>query len=149
MKTADWMSGIPLDCYAASPYDPPPAAPWLPVQEPGLVPPPPSAEDTSDLPHRKDQPDVRRRLIFRMHATRRMFERRVGVEEIRRVVEAGDIVEDYPDDTPYPSRLLLGWHRLRPLHVVAADVPESDETIIVTVYQPNADEWDPSFRYRR
>lgn len=31
------------------------------------------------------------------------------------------VKEDYPDDTPYPSRLLLGWHNNRPLNIVVAD----------------------------
>jgi len=25
------------------------------------------------------------------------------------VIETGEIIEDYPNDFPYPSRLLLGW----------------------------------------
>ncbi len=50
-----------------------------------------------------------RRLIFRDHATRRMMERGVRVVDIRWVVDNGEIVEDYPNDFPYHSRLLLGW----------------------------------------
>jgi hypothetical protein len=42
-------------------------------------------------------------------------------EEVRIVIKTGETIEDYPADFPYPSRLVLGWHGLRPVHVVVAD----------------------------
>jgi hypothetical protein len=59
-------------------------------------------------------------LIFRLHAIQRMFERRISREDVRHVLETGEIVTDYPDDQPYPSRLVLGWCGERPLHVVVS-----------------------------
>ncbi|MFB0533457.1 MAG: DUF4258 domain-containing protein [Anaerolineae bacterium] len=54
----------------------------------------------------------------------------------------GEIIEDYPDDTPYPSCLVLGrTQRGRPVHVVCAHVPEEDRSIIITVYEPDPDRW--------
>jgi len=47
------------------------------------------------------------------------------------------VIEEYPDDTPYPSRLILGWNGTKPLHVVIADNNEDKETIIITAYEPN------------
>lgn len=61
------------------------------------------------------------KLIFRVHALPRMFQRNVGVEDVRHVLTAGETIEDYPEEIPYPSRLMLGWCGKRPLHVVAAD----------------------------
>lgn len=90
-----------------------------------------------------------RSLVFRTHAVKRMFERGISVAEIRSVLETGDVIEEYPNDRPYPSRLMLGWIQTRPLHVVAADVPGSNEVIVITVYQPNLETWDTSFRERR
>jgi len=48
------------------------------------------------------------RITFRVHAVRRMFRRAISVEDVRRVLADGETIEDYPDDKPYPSRLLLG-----------------------------------------
>jgi len=90
-----------------------------------------------------------KRLVFRTHAIRRMFQRRISPEEIRHVLETGVIVEEYPGDLPYPSRLVLGWHRTRPLHVVAADNPAEQETIVITVYEPDPDQWEPGFTRRK
>ena len=54
-----------------------------------------------------------------------------------------------PDDTPYPSRLVLGWHGAWPLHVVVADDAADQVNIVVTVYEPTKDEWDADFKRRK
>ena len=61
------------------------------------------------------------KIIFRTHAIKRMFQCCFDEKDVRSVLETGEIIEVYPDDTPYPSRLILGWLERRPLHVVAAD----------------------------
>jgi hypothetical protein len=88
-------------------------------------------------------------LVFRVHAVRRMFERRISLEDVRQVVRDGRPIEDYPDATPYPSRLMLGWCGSRPLHVVVADNPSAGEAIIVTVYEPDPARWEDGFTRRK
>lgn len=88
-------------------------------------------------------------LVFRVHAVRRMFERGVSLEEVRSVVEKGEPIEHYPDQEPYPSRLILGWSGDRPLHVLAADNAAAGEIIVVTVYEPDRARWESDFRRRR
>ncbi|MDO8355361.1 MAG: DUF4258 domain-containing protein [Nitrospirota bacterium] len=88
-------------------------------------------------------------LVFRVHAIQRMFQRRVSKEDVRLVVATGETIETYPTDKPFPSRLILGWSGLRPLHVVAADNGSAQETIIVTVYQPDIEEWESGFKRRK
>jgi len=44
------------------------------------------------------------RLIFRVHATQRMFQRTITEDEVRQVVDAGETIASYPDDKPFPSR---------------------------------------------
>jgi len=61
----------------------------------------------------------------------------------------GATVEQYPDDFPYPSKLILGWWASRPIYVVVADNIEEGIRIVVTVYQPDLEEWEPGFRRRR
>jgi hypothetical protein len=94
----------------------------------------------------KSQP---KRLIFRVHAIQRMFQRGVTVDDIREVIDNGETIESYPADTPYPSRLICGWCGARPLHLVVADNSLMSETIIVTVYEPDPDRWESDFRRRR
>jgi hypothetical protein len=65
------------------------------------------------------------------------------------VLATGEIIEEYPKDTPYPSRLFLGWRGNRPLHVVVADCKEAGEAIVVTVYEPAIKEWEEDFKRRK
>ena len=78
-----------------------------------------------------------------------MFQRRVGVAEVRAIIERGEVIEDRPDDLPYASRLLLGAVQGRPLHVVVAEDAAAASTIVVTVYEPDPALWRPGFKRRR
>jgi hypothetical protein len=77
-----------------------------------------------------------------------MFERSIQPDDVHRALDEGKVIVDYPDDKPYGSRLMLGWSGNRPIHVVAADTPDN-ETIIITVYEPDPTFWDPGFERRK
>lgn len=93
------------------------------------------------------------RLIYRIHAVQRMAERGIGEEDVARVIAEGKEIESYPEDKPYPSRLLLGWVARQgspgrtPIHVVTA--AGENETIVITVYEPDPALWEPGFERRR
>jgi hypothetical protein len=89
------------------------------------------------------------RLTFRVHAIHRMYQRRISEGEVRNVIETGETIEDYPDDFPYPSRLVLGWHGPLPIHVVVADNNSEQEYIVITVYEPDPSEWEADFKRRK
>ena len=89
------------------------------------------------------------KYIFRLHTVRRMFQRGIDEKEIKDTLERGETIEEYPNDIPFPSRLVLGWSGQRPIHVVVADNQESGERVVVTVYEPNPDQWDSEFRRRK
>lgn len=89
------------------------------------------------------------KLLFSDHARRRMLERDISATEVAAVLRDGSIVERYPEDTPYPSKLVAGWTGHRHLHVVAAELPDKADTVVITVYEPNAGHWEsPSIRRR-
>ena len=89
------------------------------------------------------------RLVFRVHAIKRMFQRRISKDAVQQVVATGETIETYPTDKPFPSRLILEYVGTRPLHVVGADDALAQETIIVTVYQPDIAEWEAGFRRKK
>ncbi len=67
--------------------------------------------------------------------------------EVRRVIEKGNVIEDYPEDARGHSCLLLGFgDENRPVHVVCA--PKDDYLAIITAYLPDVDEWSPDYRER-
>ena len=78
-----------------------------------------------------------------------MFERSITQAHVLQVLNEGEIIADYPEDEPYPSRLLLGFAGGRPLHVVAASDSAGGTLIAVTVYRPDPGLWEPGFRRRR
>jgi len=88
-------------------------------------------------------------IIFRIHAVQRMFERCFSEEGIRYVLDTGETIENYPDDIPYPSRLILGRRGLRPVHIVVVDNNEDNEIILITVYEPDSRQWKVDFRRRK
>lgn len=88
-------------------------------------------------------------FVYRVHALQRMFEREIERSVVESVIQSGTTIESYPEDTPYPSRLVLGWDRDRPIHVVVADNLLDEETIVITVYQPDPMRWDVSFSRRQ
>ncbi len=89
------------------------------------------------------------RLTFRVHAIQRMFQNRISEEDVRHVLEDGEIIKNYPDDAPYPSRLVLGWLASKAVHVVAADDTETGDTFVVTVYEPDPELWESNVRRKR
>ncbi|MBA4181875.1 MAG: hypothetical protein C0506_14890 [Anaerolinea sp.] len=87
-------------------------------------------------------------IVFSGHILRRMFERRIEFDDVLAVIRSGEVIEDYADDLPFPSALVLGQRDLRPLHVVVARDPATRRCVAVTVYEPDWDEWSPDFRRR-
>ena len=89
------------------------------------------------------------KLVFRVHAIQRMAQRGIAVSDVRQILQSGEIIEEYPDDAPYPSRLVLGFINSRPIHVITADIPDSSEMIVITTYEPDESQWDELFRTRK
>jgi hypothetical protein len=89
------------------------------------------------------------RLIFRQHAFDQMIARFITEVEVRQVLEVGTMVEEYPNDLPYPSYLILGYVDGRPLHIVASDNEFDKVTIVRTMYEPDAARWDSTFTKRK
>ena len=86
-------------------------------------------------------------FIYREHAIQRMFERDIFEEDIEDAIKNGEIIEEYEDDKPYPSFLVLGC-RIRPLHVVFAKNLEENEIIVITAYYPDKQKWSDDYKTR-
>jgi hypothetical protein len=86
---------------------------------------------------------------FSGHAVTRMFERGFSKDDVLTAIEQGEVIADYLDDRPYPSRLLLAYLGTRPLHVVVARDPASGVCFVVTAYPPDPAIWSADFTARR
>lgn len=90
-----------------------------------------------------------KRLVFTGHAARQMFARDISPADVKAVFAAGTTIDEYPDDRPFPSRLLLGFVKRRPIHVVLAYDEGSQIGYVVTVYVPNPTLWTDDFTARK
>ena len=83
--------------------------------------------------------------LFTRHAYEEMRHEefsRIIEHEVGEAIESGEIIEEYPDDTPYPSVLINGKTISgRPIHLVCAYNEAEDSVVIVTVYQPDPTLW--------
>lgn len=71
------------------------------------------------------------------------------MDEVKSILDEGDIIRDYPDDKPYPSKLILGYIGVRPIHVVLAKDEGSKICIVVTAYEPSKSLWLSDFKTKK
>ncbi len=89
------------------------------------------------------------KILYRIHAVQRMFEREISPGKVRRALEAEDVIEDYSSEMPEPSRLIIGFQGKRPFHIVTSENPSEDENTVVTVYLPDVNKWKKDYRSRK
>ncbi len=80
-------------------------------------------------------------IVYRLHAIQRMLERNVNNDELRQIINKGKVIEKYVNDSPYPSKLILGKVNNRPLHVVITENNTENKIIVITVYEPDPRKW--------
>ena len=90
-----------------------------------------------------------RKIKYSDHAFMQMFYRNISFEVVEDVLRNGITIEEYPDDNPYPSRLLFGFVKNRPIHMVVAFEENKKTCIIVTAYQPDEKWWTSNFKTRK
>ena len=89
------------------------------------------------------------RIRITDHADEQSESYQLTFDEVYFSVLHGEIIEDYPDDKPYPSCLIYGQtFSGDPVHSVWAFNDENRWAVLITVYRPNADLWI-NFRERR
>ena len=78
---------------------------------------------------------------FSQHAVDQTILRHISVEEIREVIGTGKVIEDYPDDKYGPSCLVLGFATNGKAIHVQCSYPSRPLVKIITVYEPDPNEW--------
>ena len=83
-------------------------------------------------------------ILVSHHARVRMFERNISTDDLITIISSGEIIEEYPDDEPCPSFLIVGFIDTVAYHTVIAVC--TDHIRVITVYIPEEDKW---IEYRR
>ena len=68
-----------------------------------------------------------------------MFERNISTYDLVLLLKTGEILEDYPDDQPCESVLMLGYINNQPYHLVIGIC--EDHLRIITAYIPEEENW--------
>ena len=86
--------------------------------------------------------------VLTQHLQKRLRERGIKYDDIVHAIMHGEIIEQYENDFPHPSCLILGVDAGgEPLHIVCG---VSGGTLwIVTTYRPSADKWETDFKTRK
>jgi len=88
------------------------------------------------------------RYSLSRHALKRMVERNISDEMIRRAGATVTIIEDYPDDKYSPSCLMLGFAENEPLHLQVSRAPGT-VVHVITLYIPSLTHWETGYTRRR
>ena len=82
------------------------------------------------------------------HILKRLMQRGIFQASVVQAIRSGEIIEQYPDDYPYPSCLLLGTTKAgEALHIVCG-IGEG-KVWLITAYHPDPDEWESDLKTRR
>ena len=87
-------------------------------------------------------------ILISDHAAMRCKQCGIKKKDIRNAVNNGEIIEQYPDDYPFPSCLILGkTYSNEWLHVVMSD--EGSMSRIITAYYPDKEKWTDDLKKRK
>jgi len=93
---------------------------------------------------------TRDKLAFKKHTVLRMRQRSISSDKVKTALQNCKIIEDYPEDRPLPSGLVLGYtENNRAIHMVVALDEDEEMLWIITVYEPTLLEWEEGFEKRR
>ena len=84
-------------------------------------------------------------IFYSRHAKYEMENEEFGKifdKEVSEAIYKGEVIEEYPEDKPYPSVLIYGRTTAgRPLHIVCAYDQGENLVVVITVYHPNPELW--------
>lgn len=87
------------------------------------------------------------KMVITQHSRKRFFERGISISDVSAAINSGEIIEQYPDDYPFPSCLILGKSGEKIIHIVAS----IDDGImyIITAYIPSVKKWEQNWKTRK
>ena len=90
-----------------------------------------------------------RKYEYSKHSVDQSILRHITTKEVLEVIENGKIIEDYPDDKYGPSCLIYGKTELgRHVHVQCT-YPSRPLIKIITLYDPDIEEWEDYAKRRK
>lgn len=87
-------------------------------------------------------------VVLTRHVRERFESRNIKAEDVYLGFRFGEIIEQYPEDIPYPSCLIL-YVRIngKPMHFVCST--DNTKIYIITAYDPDLEFWEDDYKTRK
>lgn len=87
-------------------------------------------------------------IVISLHGQLRLNERNITVDDVMNAIDNGEIIEQYPDDFPFPSCLILGLS-INDVYIHIVVSMNDDKIYLITAYIPDTDKWEADMKTRR
>ncbi len=89
-----------------------------------------------------------RKIRWSAHSLARIQERGLSRNDVIDCILSGEIIEDYPEDSPHPSCLILGYaDSSKAVHSVVGT--DGEYIYIITAYIPNTNKFEKDLKTRK
>lgn len=91
---------------------------------------------------------VHTNVIITQHTLDRFRERGIKIADVFSAIADGEVIEQYPDDYPHPSCLILGSSsKALPMHIVCGT--DNTKLWVITAYFPDSTRWEIDSKTRK
>lgn len=87
-------------------------------------------------------------IVISLHGQLRLNEQNITVDDVMNAIDNGEIIEQYPDDFPFPSCLILGLS-INDVYIHIVVSMNDDKIYLITAYVPNTDKWEADLKNRK
>lgn len=87
-------------------------------------------------------------IVISLHGQLRLNERNITVDDVMNAIDNGEIIEQYPDDFPFPSCLILGLS-INDVYIHIVVSMNDDKIYLITAFVPNTDKWEADLKNRK
>ena len=87
-------------------------------------------------------------IVISLHGQLRLNERNITVDDVMNAIDNGEIIEQYPDDFPFPSCLILGLS-INDVYIHIVVSMNDNKIYLITAYVPNTDKWEADLKNRK
>ena len=89
-----------------------------------------------------------RKIRWSLHSSEKMMERGISRSDVLNCIEHGEIIKDYPNDTPNPSYLIFGQDMQD--NIIHTVVGYTEEMLfIITAYYPSTSIFESDLKTRK
>ena len=91
---------------------------------------------------------AKKQIVWTEHLALRLIERNIKRADVIECIQNGEIIEQYPNDYPYPSCLIFAiLTNGKPFHAVIGI--GDGNLFIITAYYPTLDKWENDYKTRK